>query len=63
MLILYAKSMYGSYKVLQKRKKEYGPLSSVFANNINAEQPVHLCSLVSALVIRLLENIITKLIF
>ena len=32
-----------------------------FANNTGADQPAHLCSLISAFVIRVLENTISKL--
>ena len=32
-----------------------------FANNTGADQPAHLCSLISALVIHLLESIISRL--
>ena len=35
-------------------------MSSVFANNKGADQPVHPRSLISAFVIRLLENIISR---
>ena len=36
-------------------------LSSGFANNTGADQPVHLRSLISAFVVRFLENFICKL--
>ena len=36
-------------------------LSSGFVNNKDADQPAHLCSLISAFVIHLLESIIFKL--
>ena len=36
-------------------------LSSVFANNKGAAQPVHLCRLISTFVIRFLLSIISKL--
>ena len=36
-------------------------MSSLFANNKGADQPVHPLSLISTFVIRLLESIISKL--
>ena len=36
-------------------------LSLVFANNKGADQPAHLCSLISAFVLGLLESIISRL--
>ena len=33
----------------------------MFANNTDADQPAHRCSLISAFVIRLLESIISRL--
>ena len=51
-------------EALQRRQEqyEYGPRREKtclpgFANNTGTDQPVHLCSLISAFVIRFLENI------
>ena len=56
-VLLYIVFIVSPFIIGPRREKN---LSSGFANNKDADQPAHLCRLISAFVNRLLESVISK---